>query len=181
VDGDVREALVDGVIRSRCGHFADTSRAALPAWKQKPPFPAAYRVGGTGLEPVTPCLSTRSGVRLGSLEFAHGAWLSGSRRASERLSEHERTPSIAVVPVDGRPLARDGGRKSAVFERQGGLVEVSPTRLEAVETLSSCEGAGVTSPPRKPVGMKRRRRPKVDRVPLPRRWSVPPSTTTVSV
>jgi exodeoxyribonuclease V alpha subunit len=32
-------------------------------------------------------------------------------------------------------VAREGGRKSAVFERQGGLVEISPTRLEAVETL----------------------------------------------
>ena len=32
-------------------------------------------------------------------------------------------------------VARDAGRKSAVFERQGGLVEISPTRLDAVETV----------------------------------------------
>ena len=32
-------------------------------------------------------------------------------------------------------VARDGGRKSAVFERQGGLVEISPTRLDAVDTV----------------------------------------------
>jgi exodeoxyribonuclease V alpha subunit len=32
-------------------------------------------------------------------------------------------------------VARDGGRKSAVFERQGGLVEISPTRLETVDTV----------------------------------------------
>jgi exodeoxyribonuclease V alpha subunit len=32
-------------------------------------------------------------------------------------------------------VARDAGRKSAVFERQGGLVEISPTRLDAVDTV----------------------------------------------
>jgi exodeoxyribonuclease V alpha subunit len=30
---------------------------------------------------------------------------------------------------------RGDGRKSAVFERQGGLVEISPTRLDAVDTV----------------------------------------------
>jgi hypothetical protein len=33
-------------------------------------------MGGTGLEPVTPSLSTRSSVRVSSLTFAKGAWLS---------------------------------------------------------------------------------------------------------
>jgi exodeoxyribonuclease V alpha subunit len=32
-------------------------------------------------------------------------------------------------------VARDGDGKSAVFERQGGLVEISPGRLEAVDTV----------------------------------------------
>jgi exodeoxyribonuclease V alpha subunit len=32
-------------------------------------------------------------------------------------------------------IAREAGRKSAVFERQGKLVEISPTRLDAVETV----------------------------------------------
>ena len=32
-------------------------------------------------------------------------------------------------------VARDDGRKSAVFERHGGLVEISPTRLDAVDTV----------------------------------------------
>jgi exodeoxyribonuclease V alpha subunit len=32
-------------------------------------------------------------------------------------------------------VARDGGRKSAVFERQGGLAEISPTRLDTVDTV----------------------------------------------
>jgi exodeoxyribonuclease V alpha subunit len=32
-------------------------------------------------------------------------------------------------------VARDDGRKSAVFERRGVLVEISPTRLEAVDTV----------------------------------------------
>ena len=32
-------------------------------------------------------------------------------------------------------VAREAGQKRAVFERQGGLVEISPTRLDAVETV----------------------------------------------
>jgi exodeoxyribonuclease V alpha subunit len=32
-------------------------------------------------------------------------------------------------------VAREAGRKIAVFERQGGLVEISPTRLDAVDTV----------------------------------------------
>ena len=32
-------------------------------------------------------------------------------------------------------VARTDGRKSAAFERRGGVVEISPTRLDAVETL----------------------------------------------
>jgi exodeoxyribonuclease V alpha subunit len=32
-------------------------------------------------------------------------------------------------------VARGDGRKSAVFERQGGLVEISPTRLDTVDTV----------------------------------------------
>ena len=32
-------------------------------------------------------------------------------------------------------IARQDGRKTAVFERQGGFVEISPNRLDAVETL----------------------------------------------
>ena len=44
---------------------------------------APLEVGGTGLEPVTPSLSTRSSVRVSSLMFAQSASLSGiSRRAN---------------------------------------------------------------------------------------------------
>ena len=54
-------------------------------------------MGGTGLEPVTPSLSTRSIVRAGSPGFAHDAWLSGIGPVSERSSERERTSSVAIV------------------------------------------------------------------------------------
>jgi hypothetical protein len=54
-------------------------------------------VGGTGLEPVAPSLSTRSRVRVSSLMFAQSAWLSGNQSASERLTERERTSSVAIV------------------------------------------------------------------------------------
>jgi exodeoxyribonuclease V alpha subunit len=35
----------------------------------------------------------------------------------------------------GVVVARSDGGKSAAFERRGGVVEISPTRLDAVETL----------------------------------------------
>ena len=55
-------------------------------------------MGGTGLEPVTPSLSIRGGVRAGSLCVRPAAWLSGIvSRATERLSERERTLSVAIV------------------------------------------------------------------------------------
>jgi hypothetical protein len=50
------------------------------------PIHAGFRMsrrvgmGGTGLEPVTPSLSTRSSVRVGSLLFAQSAWLSRNSR-----------------------------------------------------------------------------------------------------
>jgi hypothetical protein len=73
-------------------------RRILPVYR----VPAAVRaiprkVGGTGLEPVTPSLSTRSGVRVSSLMFAQSAWLSGISWASEHLTERERTSNVAIV------------------------------------------------------------------------------------
>jgi hypothetical protein len=38
-------------------------------------FRLSYEVGGTGLEPVAPSLSSRGSVRARSLRFAQGAWL----------------------------------------------------------------------------------------------------------
>jgi hypothetical protein len=55
-------------------------------------------MGGTGLEPVTPSLSTRSDVRLGSLAFAQSAWFSEiSKRANaERCHCCHATPDLSA-------------------------------------------------------------------------------------
>ena len=59
-------------------------------------------MGGTGLEPVTPSLSTRSSVRTGSDEDRSERVAELSFAGSERSSEHERTSNVAIVatPTD---------------------------------------------------------------------------------
>jgi hypothetical protein len=74
---------------SRCSKTKDPAKTA--------PKRGFKKVGGTGLEPVTPSLSTLSSVRVSSLMFAQRAWLSGIPSPRERWSERERTPSIAIV------------------------------------------------------------------------------------
>jgi len=63
--------------------------------------------------------------------FAEDAWYLG-----RPLLMTQNDYSLRLYNGDmGVIVARDGGRKSAVFERQGGLVEISPTRLDAVDTV----------------------------------------------
>jgi exodeoxyribonuclease V alpha subunit len=63
--------------------------------------------------------------------FAEDAWYLG-----RPLLVTENDYSLRLYNGDtGVIVARDDGRKSAVFERQGGLVEISPTRLDAVDTV----------------------------------------------
>jgi exodeoxyribonuclease V alpha subunit len=63
--------------------------------------------------------------------FAEDAWYVG-----RPLLVTQNDYSLRLFNGDtGVVVAREVGRKSAVFERQGGLIEISPTRLAAVETL----------------------------------------------
>jgi exodeoxyribonuclease V alpha subunit len=63
--------------------------------------------------------------------FAEDAWYIG-----RPLLVTENDYSLRLYNGDtGVIVARDHGRKTAVFERQGGLVEISPTRLDAVDTV----------------------------------------------
>jgi exodeoxyribonuclease V alpha subunit len=63
--------------------------------------------------------------------FAEDAWYIG-----RPLLVTENDYSLRLFNGDtGVIVARDGGRKTAVFERQGGFVEISPTRLDAVDTV----------------------------------------------
>jgi len=54
-------------------------------------------VGGTGLEPVTPSLSRRSSVRTGARLFGQTSIVEPNRSPTERLSEREQVPSVAIV------------------------------------------------------------------------------------
>jgi hypothetical protein len=55
-------------------------------------------MGGTGLEPVTPSLSIwGSRSHPFAQAFAQTASLSGIRVSTERLSERERTPILAIL------------------------------------------------------------------------------------
>jgi hypothetical protein len=55
-------------------------------------------MGGTGLEPVTPSLSNQGSVRVRSLPFGSTASLSQIWWATERSSEPEPTPILAIPP-----------------------------------------------------------------------------------
>jgi exodeoxyribonuclease V alpha subunit len=63
--------------------------------------------------------------------FAEDPWYLG-----RPLLVTENDYSLRLYNGDtGVIVARENGRKAAVFERQGGLVEISPTRLDAVDTV----------------------------------------------
>ena len=63
--------------------------------------------------------------------FAEDAWYVGRPLLVTRNDY-----SLKLFNGDtGVIVARTDGRKSAAFERRGGVVEISPTRLDAVETL----------------------------------------------
>jgi exodeoxyribonuclease V alpha subunit len=63
--------------------------------------------------------------------FAEDAWYVG-----RPLLVTENDYGLRLFNGDtGVIVARAGDRKSAVFERQGGIVEISPSRLEAVDTV----------------------------------------------
>jgi hypothetical protein len=54
-------------------------------------------MGGTGLEPVTPSLSSWPTVRARSHQCAYTAWLCGITPSSEHSSEPQRTPNLAIL------------------------------------------------------------------------------------
>jgi exodeoxyribonuclease V alpha subunit len=63
--------------------------------------------------------------------FAEDAWYVG-----RPLLVTENDYGLRLFNGDtGVIVAREEARKSAVFERQGGIVEISPSRLEAVDTV----------------------------------------------
>jgi hypothetical protein len=90
-------------------------------------------VGGTGLEPVTPSLSTRSGVRVRSPGFAHGALLSGtSKRANASANPSERR-ALPLLPRRGRltdrtRYARPSMRKSSPTCSALAFLHLTPAR-----------------------------------------------------
>jgi hypothetical protein len=83
-------------------------------------------MGGTGLEPVTPSLSIRSSVRDGSPRFANRALLSQEQVASERLSERERTLSVAIVATSPSTHAEPRGSAWPEDRRRACSAQMSP-------------------------------------------------------
>jgi hypothetical protein len=61
-------------------------------------------MGGTGLEPVTPSLSTRSSVSPRYAEVHSERSIEPNLSASERFSERERTVSVAIVATGRDPI-----------------------------------------------------------------------------
>ena len=71
----IRDARAQGVAETD-HKLAKDSYRIFPLENKSRRQQGFSEVGGTGLEPVTPSLSTLSSVRTGSLTLARSAWLS---------------------------------------------------------------------------------------------------------
>jgi hypothetical protein len=97
-------------------------------------------MGGTGLEPVTPSLSMRGGVRVSSLGCAQTACLSRICRATERLSERERTLILAIVAT--QPLTLDTHTHLFEEARHGADVRAEIAKSDFANLLAAAAGPG---------------------------------------
>jgi len=103
-------------------------------------------MGGTGLEPVTPSLSIRSGRSHLFAEVRLERMVERKQLASEHLSERERTSSVAIVATRSQR-----GRRRRRFERcegrrcgaVGGLGAKPVVPAERV-CCQACEVASIT-------------------------------------
>jgi len=106
----------------------------LSAAKKTPLQRGFHKVGGTGLEPVTPSLSTR-GERSGRFaEVRSGRMVERHLKASERFSERERTPGVAIVATrlpTFRRCARTPVPQGRHRGQQEGLVRLKNTSAYA--------------------------------------------------
>jgi exodeoxyribonuclease V alpha subunit len=124
----VREAAVAAgrhlVAAARAG-AASEAIAALAGFR----ILCAHRRGRYGVSTWNAVVERWLADELG--RFAEDAWYVGRPLLVTRNDY-----SLRLFNGDtGVLVARENGRKGAVFERQGELVEISPTRLEAVETV----------------------------------------------
>jgi exodeoxyribonuclease V alpha subunit len=124
----VREAAVASgraVVESARAGNAEEALAALGSFR----LLCAHRRGPYG---VVTWNAVVEGWLANELDrFAEDAWYVG-----RPLLVTQNDYGLRVFNGDtGVIVAREGVRKSAVFERQGGIVEVSPSRLEAVDTV----------------------------------------------
>jgi exodeoxyribonuclease V alpha subunit len=126
--GPVRKAAVAAgraIVESARAGDADAALAALGSFR----LLCAHRRGPYG---VVTWNAVVEGWLANELDrFAEDAWYVG-----RPLLVTENDYGLRLFNGDtGVIVAREGGRKSAVFERQGGIVEISPSRLEAVDTV----------------------------------------------
>ena len=102
-----------------------------PRWPHSAPSACSARTAAapTASRPGTPAVESWLASELD--RFAEDAWYVG-----RPLLVTQNDYGLRLFNGDtGVIVAREDGRKSAVFERQGGFVEISPNRLDAVETV----------------------------------------------
>jgi exodeoxyribonuclease V alpha subunit len=124
----VREAAVAAgrhiVVAARAGD-AGAAMAALSSFR----LLCAHRRGPYGVATWNAVVESWLADELD--RFAEDSWYVG-----RPLLVTQNDYSLRLFNGDtGVIIAGEAGRKSAVFERQGELVEISPTRLDAVETV----------------------------------------------
>src|SRR5918996_4884827 len=118
-----------GCQRQLMAPTAPPSRCALTHLNEKAPTSGAFHeVGGTGLEPVTPSLSSRSGRSPQFAEVRPGRIVERNAPGERTLGAPERTSSVAIVATalaPGRSSRVRGAKDShaqvwrAVFESGG--------------------------------------------------------------
>jgi hypothetical protein len=103
-------------------------------------------VGGTGLEPVTPSLSTRSGRSLRFADVRSGRNVERNRLASELFCEPERTSSVAIVAT--APASSRSSRVAAQRTRTHRFSSRSSNRVRRFDSSPGRPGgrAAPTAP-----------------------------------
>ncbi len=127
--GPVRDALVEAARRVTDAATAGDGRAALEALSATRLL-CAHRRGPYGVATWTGHVERWLGAAIDGYG-AGGRWYTG-----RPLLVTENDYGLRLFNGDtGVVVAGDGGRPSAAFERRGELVHVSPSRLQAVETV----------------------------------------------
>jgi hypothetical protein len=117
-------------------------------------------VGGTGLEPVTPSLSTRSSVRTCSLMFDWSAWLCESRWRANTSANANEPRALPLLPRGAKCQAKGRGPTPPSSGSVMPNTECGrPERAGERQLSPTVAGQGIKKSGRRTVAWSSRRKP----------------------